>query len=339
MEKANTERLVWIDICKAFLIFTMVLGHAGAKGWERDWFYAFHMPAFFIISGYLYKPHAFVDTVKSLFIPVTFFSIINISWGIISIYIRKGETDILDFLSCSWQPLLYNNDGTLHTPFPGIWFIMVLFFSRFLLGDISKVTFVRKYLFSICWICLIASFILQNFDIFKDLAQWHIVKLVYCFPFLGIGIYIKEHKETLLALDNRTLFLLFVSYVGLCYYNSPIDLHERWFGKDILLLFLNACIASLLLFNLTKKIKNISESAMRSIRLWSDGTLVILGIHFIIIDIYHILCDKKYIEDFHVSYLLLSCLIMLVSLPFIHFLIKKYPEITGKAKKKLTTNI
>ena len=65
-----SDRENWIDWTKAILIWLMVLGHARLNGILLDFVYAFHMPAFFVISGYLYKPHNFIHTIKSFGIPI-----------------------------------------------------------------------------------------------------------------------------------------------------------------------------------------------------------------------------------------------------------------------------
>ena len=46
-----------IDIAKAVGIILMVVGHFnGLPLWFEKWIFSFHMPLFFILSGYLFKP-------------------------------------------------------------------------------------------------------------------------------------------------------------------------------------------------------------------------------------------------------------------------------------------
>ena len=60
MQEKN--RIVWIDWAKVILIYLMVVGHALPCKWENQVIYAFHMPAFFIISGFLLKLNKNKDT-------------------------------------------------------------------------------------------------------------------------------------------------------------------------------------------------------------------------------------------------------------------------------------
>lgn len=66
-------REVWIDWAKTLLIFMMVVCHAGLYGVPRQIIYTFHMPAFFIISGYLFRPHYWKDLLIRYSIPILFF--------------------------------------------------------------------------------------------------------------------------------------------------------------------------------------------------------------------------------------------------------------------------
>ena len=50
------ERLGYIDIVKFIGIFLMVLCHAGMHNGATSVIYAFHMPLFFFISGYMFNP-------------------------------------------------------------------------------------------------------------------------------------------------------------------------------------------------------------------------------------------------------------------------------------------
>lgn len=47
------ERNVTIDIMKGIGIILMVVGHSGCPSFLRNFIYTFHMPLFFMISGYL----------------------------------------------------------------------------------------------------------------------------------------------------------------------------------------------------------------------------------------------------------------------------------------------
>ncbi|MDA3798097.1 MAG: acyltransferase family protein [Kiritimatiellae bacterium] len=78
-------RISWIDYLKAIGIFLVVYGHtAGVLPFMEKWIYSFHMPLFFLVSGFLMKPNRlegsfktfFIRSTKSLMPPYIIFSII-----------------------------------------------------------------------------------------------------------------------------------------------------------------------------------------------------------------------------------------------------------------------
>ncbi|MEH7127363.1 acyltransferase family protein, partial [Neobacillus drentensis] len=80
MIEGNKSRLEYLDIAKGILIILVVLGHSSFS--NRFVIYWFHMPAFFIISGLLYRNKYsvnLINNIKSLFIPYISFSLINIA--------------------------------------------------------------------------------------------------------------------------------------------------------------------------------------------------------------------------------------------------------------------
>lgn len=72
------ERVSWIDYAKVICIFLMVCCHAGQKGMILNMAYQFHMPAFFIISGMLFRPKGVWVTVKSFGVPILVFGSLNL---------------------------------------------------------------------------------------------------------------------------------------------------------------------------------------------------------------------------------------------------------------------
>lgn len=75
------ERETYIDIAKGIGIILVVIGHLhGINHIIHDFFYLFHMPLFFIISGYLYNHNNIIPLktfikhkIKRLIIPFLFF--------------------------------------------------------------------------------------------------------------------------------------------------------------------------------------------------------------------------------------------------------------------------
>ena len=136
----NNKRIIWIDYAKVISIFLMVICHAGLKGIPLQVIYQFHMPAFFIISGVLYKNRGVLKEFRSFLVPIIVFSIINwfvgISLDIVGdrIPISEWGQYISVYTKSCLTPLYYCNDGTQITLFTGLWFLVSLFVVKLLLN-------------------------------------------------------------------------------------------------------------------------------------------------------------------------------------------------------------
>lgn len=130
--KQQKNRLLWVDIYKGILIVLMVLGHT--KSPLLKYIYAFHMAAFFFISGYTtdYDRYNLFEYIKRKFktLVIPFFSV-NTAFFIGLIILEKiGYYDI--FFS---YPVSFNSIKELYlyfwtSPLGGAtWFLMVLFLS------------------------------------------------------------------------------------------------------------------------------------------------------------------------------------------------------------------
>ena len=73
-KSSDSPRDVTIDVLKGIGILCVIIGHLGIlPSWGVQFIYSFHMPLFFIVSGYLYKPRGIKESLikdfKHLMIP------------------------------------------------------------------------------------------------------------------------------------------------------------------------------------------------------------------------------------------------------------------------------
>lgn len=127
------KRFDEIDILKSIGIILMVMGHIGFGAKFDYWIHAFHMPMFFIISGFLYntKDISFVDylkkKIKSLLLPYIIFATGHLC---IVTFTNGFKFDYLKAI------LLFNTDNM---PIAGaLWFLTSLFFVDIMYYFINK---------------------------------------------------------------------------------------------------------------------------------------------------------------------------------------------------------
>lgn len=109
------NRIEWLDIAKATAIILMVLGHASIPSSLSNFIWAFHMPLFFIASGWTtnwdkYSIIKFSLTKsKTLLVPFVVYSVI-----VLAVQKIMGWNDVGDWLQHGWVAY-------------ALWFIPVLY--------------------------------------------------------------------------------------------------------------------------------------------------------------------------------------------------------------------
>lgn len=261
----------------------MVLGHAGLSGLPREWVYAFHMPAFFIISGFLYKPHNWLLTLKKFCVPIAFFSLLNLGYVVLRMT-AKGEPIDAGGLFLSVTPPYWRcNHGDYISLFRGVWFVVVLACMRALSGDVPLFSFIRKHALWFIVLCVGYMTLEPLFESHTEaLHDYYLYKVIGCLPFMLMGMVLKAHRDRFLPLSSKWLTVLAAAFAGLWLCNDEVDIFWYVFGRNYLLTYAIALLASLVLFNLYQRMER-----NRVIETFSTGTLLILGIHSPILEVCH----------------------------------------------------
>lgn len=119
MEKVT--RLDYVDVCKWLGISLVIFGHMKMPGEVLQWIYAFHMPLFFVLSGYTYRAQRIdkeflIKKIKTIYVPSLLFALIFCrgemsSWAYIAYGSRNaldmaGTYTVLWFLPCFFAAVL-----------------------------------------------------------------------------------------------------------------------------------------------------------------------------------------------------------------------------------------
>lgn len=125
----------------------MVIGHSGAPVLFTRWIYLFHMPIFFIISGYLFKieyfgtPCIFIKKkLKGLYIPYLKWGIVFMIFHNLLFKINIYEAPIDNFYCQIFRLLSFRGADQL---LGGYWFLQSLFIS-FLFFFIFNIVLMKK---------------------------------------------------------------------------------------------------------------------------------------------------------------------------------------------------
>lgn len=129
----SSKRIEWLNIAKGLGMILVILGHAVGFGTPpHNIIFAFHMPLFFILSGFVYKTCEFgvllKKRAKSLLLPYFLFFVL----GTVIALVLSGLT-LKDWLS----DLYYGNPE--HTFVSSVWFLIAMFFIDLLFELILRI--------------------------------------------------------------------------------------------------------------------------------------------------------------------------------------------------------
>ena len=243
----GNKRIDSVDILRALGILIMVMGHVGFGGVFDRYIHSFHMPVFFLISGYLYvsKPEVGVGTqilkrAQRLLIPYVFYAVINYLFWLVLSHSSEWYVPLVRLVT-------YNTEGL---PISGaLWFLTAMFFAEMyymILDRIIKNSLARSII--VISISVIVSFLQTNTSVRLPLT---IDTAVVCMGFLELGRVLKNVDRSKFATAikrKKSVLLLFgllllVGNAALSFVNDYVNIKSGWFGF-VPLFWINALIGS-----------------------------------------------------------------------------------------------
>lgn len=191
----SKQRLLYLDALKGVLIILVILGHA-IQGAYDDYqhnvafrvIYSFHMPLFFLISGFLtYKGQYDTQLVKKRFLQCI---IPFISWAFLLPILKYGVYD----LEQSIEILIYPDNG--------LWFLYNLFFYC-LVFNLSERWAGQKYRQEYV---LLALFVMLYVLMAMLHTMFNVTQICWYLPFFAMGYYIRKHPQLTKIKALRTVF-------------------------------------------------------------------------------------------------------------------------------------
>lgn len=219
----------YIDILKGIGIFFVVLGHVTRIPDLRVFIWNFHMPLFFLISGFLFRSEKYPDFIpffkskfKSIYIPyVLFFLVTFLYWVVIERRFRGGEYSILH----QFIGLFYGTLEGNHLYFNGpLWFLPCLLVVELMFFYISKIKNKVGILSILLLSFAIGSFI-QQYNL--NVLPFGLHTAFFGLLFYGIGYLAKEQEANFM---NLSFLLKVVLLVG-CLYVQILAIQNGYHGR------------------------------------------------------------------------------------------------------------
>ena len=196
----------------------MIIGHMPLKNeYLKNFIYSFHMPLFFLISGYFFKysdnKSCFKKIFKRLIIPYIITCIIIIMYKICRLILDKNFLEILNTIKVWGLASLYGRGSGENfgiTPIGAIWFLPALVFSTYLMNYIYK----KRYRYIFVIILSYIGYKTSQFIWLPLSVQAGMVALI----FIYLGILMKEKDFLNIRLKlYEYVFLILIMIFGIKY--------------------------------------------------------------------------------------------------------------------------
>lgn len=191
----RVNKIKWLDIAKGVAIILMVLGHTSIPSIFSNFIWAFHMPLFFIASGWTtnWQKRDFIAFAKrksrTLLVPFFFYS-----FFVLLIHFFKGWGDFNYWINNGW--ISY-----------ALWFIPVLF----LASIFAKLIYFIKNRYIIIGCAIVLATISGILSFYKIQLLWNLSSVPFATFLIVLGTEFKRFNS--IIADSKLWHILFLFFV------------------------------------------------------------------------------------------------------------------------------
>lgn len=255
MSESVKQRIEWIDLVRGFGILLVIFGHASIEEHFSLWLHAFHMPLFFVVSGYLYSENRKGTTLgyigrkaKAQLLPYAV-------WGILTyllwLFLYRGQEQ--DLLSPLLSLLWINSTGL---KISGVfWFLTALFIASVLFDLILR--HVKNRIVQGIILCALAIVGCLFRRVFDRQLPWSMLSAFVGMGFMYLGYQFKAHENNavvarLNSLKWYVLLPVFAAVTVLIFLNGEVNMRRSLY-QIVPLFWLNAALMVWLIFLCAKR--------------------------------------------------------------------------------------
>ncbi|NHM29999.1 acyltransferase family protein [Neobacillus terrae] len=329
-----SNRIPWIDACKGIGIFLVIIGHSTLTAIPRSQIFAFHMPLFFFLSGFLFSPknnfkEFALNKVKTLLIPYFSFAVISL---LIYSHYTATPIDLYRFI----ESTVSSKRNYIYYNVP-LWFLTSLFTIEILFYFITKLV---RNKFAILGVALSLGFF--AFTILKvvnssNILPWSLDQSLFYFAFFGFGHFLRLVKWLERDL-KKSWILILLSGLFLWNLNDSTLYQQGWqllHLPPLISLYLNRIIWALLAISFVIYISQyLSISPL--LNFIGKNSLTLMALHVIVgFNIFnrHFRRDLLLEDHPNVLALILTVFTILLLLPLSYIINHFFPFLLGRKYK------
>ena len=328
----NSKRILFLDYARIFTAFLVVYAHLyPVESGVRLYIYAFHMPLFFLISGFLHSPRTTKEEIikyfRTIFVPFLFFIMVG---AVIKVLFFQGNfVDIL-FRTLKGS-VLY---GRVHANVT-VWFLFALFNVKIMMFFYLRLMGKRRM--SVIGLLILVLFLGGVIYVCRHIPvnPLCLKNAIMAFPLYFVGFYARRYYE--FKGFKFPIIWKCVSFALICTLlcivitriNGRVSMYGFVFGHiqfpfNAVLFYLNGIIGSLMIIFVSLLFKK----GNKYVAMTANSLISILGFQE---PITHLIGYHGENGD-HLTSLLVSAFIIIVCVVLNQFFVKICPELLGKKR-------
>lgn len=316
-EDITKKYFYWIDNLKVCLIFLVVLGHLPTN--FNPYIYQFHIPIFFALSGFLYKPKTKKDECKYIYKRLLLpYIIISCICGLFLLLKDNNANSSNIFLGILFGDNIVNSQ--IYSPCVPMWFVIALIWMRIM----SSISMKYSLLFTLCFLLIL------KIKIITSIPFLSIDSALLAYPFFYFGYYLKNQINKV-TLSKKQIIILFIiniiCNIFIANLNGFVDISNCKYGQYLTIFYMWELICSYSFIIFFKKCLDINGGNI--MYTLNQGMLIIVGFHLIIsYTLFRLL--EGIIKDINIYSIIITIITFIILIPFILIIVKVCPVMIGQ---------
>lgn len=320
---AEGRRLVWLDWMKVLAIGAIVWGHFFSEG--HRYLYVFSVQVFCIVSGFLYRRAdnwraCLVKCFWGLIVPTVLMSLMMHLEALLRCMAMGKDYPV----SWSWyfEWLLLGHRWCMGP----CWYFYTLMVMRIVMQGVPEKRWVYGLLLAVVSAGAVAW---QHTGLVVSNAN---VNVLVCMPLFLVGVFLQPLRTTLTGMHHNVLEagLLVMAVMGVVacgHWNGYVWMYLCSYGENFLLYVAGALAGTLMLYVAGLWLSRLLGRGI--VTTLSKGSILVIGLHVIIVRRLTDLPDRMWGED-----LIASVLILLAFVPVIGLAERYFPMLLGRQPGK-----
>lgn len=299
MVKKGKKRIAWIDIARGIAIIAVIAGHSLGNYWPGylgNFLFAFHMPIFFVLSGYLYHVQSQkVLTKKNFFnLLVPYLATVAIELVLLTFYRGFPNSIIAPSRGDSYKQFLlsalYAAGGTVnipHTriviqPIGAIWFLVAMFIANQIFNLLMRAKIKLQFKAIIVIILTLVGIFSANLLFLPFSIQPALIAQFFLFT----GYLLKRFQ-----LLDKVNWLVLLVFAIIWLWDSSFNLFafEGVTAQNIYLAVIVGALASIVVIKLSIYLDELTDKfnwhhLQRVLLFWGSQSLILLCFHLVDLD-------------------------------------------------------